>query len=418
MSLTEQLRKMRKIVGDVSVLESSHVAFLGLHNPSRHLDSIHEWISRVEADGSPLLVVDNSSPNEVLDVNVLKTWTGFDRVVYVRNPMNLGGFGSLSTNLDLLSKAAWVTTFHQDDQYSPKHLKIHRELVASGNSELGMVSSEQESFMPNGKRLGYPRASWFLGEETDPISLFLANLRHHTLPFSGATFRLEMLRSISIPWHSTSFPDTEIVLKMLPRWKGLVTSRVIVKYLENSDSESHSIQESERDFGASMALARVFSSAGFGQICNRLGELEIAGFVTALTDGVSHRLRSTAAARETAVLALEIMLDHLGPHSSIVARLEPYYSSIGASAASKLLHELHSFGEPGKSSSGEGCASVIASNVTVYNNGRISLKGQAANVVAKLMGYLPRGVRVVIWKIAMKFLGFFGVKTAWTRDRL
>jgi hypothetical protein len=418
MSLTEQLRKMRKIVGDVSALESPHVAFLGLHNPSRHLDSIYEWIPRIEADGSPLLVVDNSAPNEVLDVNVLKTWTGFDRVVYVRNPMNLGGFGSLSTNLDLLSKADWVTTFHQDDQYSPEHLKIHRELVASGNSELGMVSSEQESFMPNGKKLGYPRASWFLGEETDPITLFLANLRHHTLPFSGATFRLELLRSISIPWHSTSFPDTEIVLKMLPRWKGLVTSRVIVKYLENPDSESHSIPESERDFGASMALARVFSSAGFGEICKRLGELEIAGFVTALTDGISHRLRSTAAARETTVLALEFMLEHLGPHSSIAARLETYYSSIGASAASKLLHELHSFREPGKCSFGEGGTFVVESNALVHNDGRISLRGHAVNAVAKMMGYLPRGARIVIWRIAMRLLGFFGIKTAWTRDRL
>ena len=413
MSLTEQLRNMRKIVGNISALESPHVAFLGLHNPNRHLDSIHEWISSIEADGSPLLVVDNSAPNEVLDINVLKTWTGFDRVVYVRNPMNLGGFGSLSTNLDLLSKADWVTTFHQDDHYSPKHLKIHRELVTSGNSELGVVSSEQESFMPNGQRLGYPRASWFLGEETDPISLFLANLRHHTLPFSGATFSLEMLRATSIPWHSTSFPDTEIVLKMLPKWNGLVTSRVIVKYLENPDSESHSIPESERDFGASMALARVFSSSGFGEICQRLSEPEIEGFVTALADGVSHRLRSKEAARETAVLALEIMLEHLGPHSSILERLEPYYSSIGASAASKLLHELHSFGEPGRSS-GEGCDPA---NASAYSS-RISLKGPAVKIVAKLMGYLPRGARVVIWKIAMKFLGFLGIKTAWTRDRL
>jgi hypothetical protein len=167
-----------------------------------------------------------------------------------------------------------------------------------------------------------------------------------------------------------------------------------------------------------MALARVFSSLGFGEICKRLSEPEIEGFVTALTDGVSHRLRSKEAARETAVLALEIMLENLGPHSSILERLEPYYSSIGASAASKLLHELHSFGEPGKSSSGKGCDPANASNDTAHNNSRISLKGQAVKIVAKLMGYLPRGARVIIWKNAIKFLGFLGIKTAWTRDRL
>jgi len=418
MSLTNQLRKERKILGDASTLESPHVAYLGLHNPSRHLDSIQEWISRLEADEIPLLVVDNSAPREALDLDALKTWTGFKKVVYVRNPINLGGFGSLSTNLDLLSKTDWVTTFHQDDQYSSQHLKVHRELVTSGASELGMVSSEQESFMPNGKRLGYPRASWFLGAETDPVTLFLANLRHHTLPFSGATFRLEMLRGISIPWHSTSFPDTEIVLKMLPKWTGLVTSRAIVKYLENPDSESHSISAEERDLGVSMALVRVFGSAGFGEICKLLSENEIESFVTALIDGVSHRLRSKDAAGEIAVIALELMLEHLGPQSCILARLEPHYSSIGSSAASKLLHDLHSFGEPGEKSSRQSCAPLSTSNDTTQPNRISSLKHQAVEIVAKLLGYLPRGARVIVWRAAIKFLGLLGVKTAWTRDRL
>lgn len=416
MSLINLLREKREIVGETSDLEARHVAYLGLYNPTQHLDSIHQWITRVDADGIPLLVVDNSPQGAQLEKAIIKKWTAFKNIVYVRNPMNLGGFGSLATNLDLLSKADWVTTFHQDDQYPAKHLRVHGELAMNATADVAIVASEQESFSPKGEKLGYPRASWFLGAQPDPVALFLANLRHHTIPFSGATFRLEMLRGASIPWHSTSFPDTEIVLKMLPRWSSVVTSDSIVRYLENPTSESHSIPESERDFGASMALVRVFSAAGFGEICKLLDERQIEGFTDALTSALSQRLEGTQAARTTVVLALEVMLEHLGPHPSIASRLEPYYAQIGAASASTLLHDLHSFGELGNKNSKEGCAPVTTWTESKETSKK-SLKSKAVHHVAKVFGFLPRPARVLVWKIAIGFLGLLGIKTNWKRDR-
>lgn len=418
MSLINLLREKRVIVGDTSTLESRHVAYLGLYNPTRHLDSIQEWISRIDADGIPLLVVDNSPEGAELDAALTENWTAFESIVYARNPINLGGFGSLSTNLDLLSKADWVTTFHQDDQYPSQHLKVHSELAGNVSADVAIVASEQESFSPKGEKLGYPRASWFLGTKPDPVALFLANLRHHTIPFSGATFRLEMLRDVSIPWHSTSFPDTEIVLKMLPRWSSFVTPNSIVRYLENPESESHSIPESERDFGASMALVRVFGAVGFGEICKKLSENEIEGFTSALSSGVSQRLQSTQAARTTEVLALEIMLEHLGPHPSITSRLEPHYAQIGASSASTLLHNLHSFGELGDKNSSEGCEPVAIWTEKGQGPSKQSIKRKAVHQVARILGFLPRPARIVVWKIAIGFLGLIGIKTNWKRDRL
>ena len=418
LSLIDSLRAKRQIVGDTSTLEARHVAYLGLYNPTRHLDSIQEWISRMDADGIPLLVVDNSPQGAQLDAAVTENWTAFKSIVYVRNPMNLGGFGSLATNLDLLSKADWVTTFHQDDQYPAKHLRVHGELATNATADVAIVASEQESFSPKGEKLGYPRASWFLGAQPDPVALFLANLRHHTIPFSGATFRLEMLRGASIPWHSTSFPDTEIVLKMLPRWSSVVTSDSIVRYLENPVSESHSIPESERDFGASMALVRVFGAAGFGEICKLLSEQEIEGFTDALTSGLSQRLQGTQAARATEVLALEVMLEHLGPHPSITSRLEPYYAQIGAASASTLLHDLHSFGELGNKNSREGCEPVATWTEKGKETSEKFLKSKAVHQVARVLGFLPRPARVIVWKIAIGLLGLLGIKTNWKRDRL
>lgn len=418
LSLINLLREKRQIVGDTSTLEGRHVAYLGLYDPTRHLDSIQEWISRVDPDEIPLLVVDNSPQGAQLEADIVKKWTAFKNIVHVRNPMNLGGFGSIATNLDLLSRSDWVTTFHQDDQYPPQHLRVHSELARNVSADVAIIASEQESFSPKGEKLGYPRASWFLGAQPDPVALFLANLRHHTIPFSGATFRLDMLRDASIPWHSTSFPDTEIVLKMLPRWSGFVTSDSIVRYLENPGSESHSIPESERDFGASMALVRVFGAAGFGEICKLLSEKEIEGFTDALTGGLSQRFQSTQTATTTEVLALEIMLEHLGPHPSITSRLETHYARIGAASASMLLHELHTFGELRDKRSSEGCEPVATWTENGQETSKKSPKSKAVHQMARLLGFLPRPARVIAWKIAIGFLRLLGIKTNWMRDRL
>jgi hypothetical protein len=167
-----------------------------------------------------------------------------------------------------------------------------------------------------------------------------------------------------------------------------------------------------------MALVRVFGAAGFGEMCKLLSEKEIEGFTDALTSGLSQRLQGSQAARTTEVLALEVMLEHLGPHPSITSRLEPYYAQIGAASASTLLHDLHSFGELGNKNFREGCEPAATLNEKDQETSKESLKSKAVNQVARVFGFLPRPARVIVWKIAIGFLGLLGIKTNWKRDRL
>ncbi len=166
-----------------------------------------------------------------------------------------------------------------------------------------------------------------------------------------------------------------------------------------------------------MALVRVFGAAGFGEICKLLSEQEIEGFTHALTSSLSQRLQGTQAARATEVLALEVMLEHLGPHPSITSRLEPYYAQIGAASASTLLHDLHSFGELVEKNSRGGCEPVATWTEKGKETSKESLRSKAVHQVARVFGFLPRPARVIVWKTAIGFLGLLGIKTNWKRDR-
>lgn len=123
-----------------------------------------------------------------------------------------------------------------------------------------MICSEAKSRSEANKTIPYPRANWLLRQDADPIAVFLSNLKNHTYPFSGATFAREVLERFPIPWHSTAFPDTEIVMKMCVEYKVRFSTEVTVEYLENAESESHSLSSSQREFGAFQALIRVFFS--------------------------------------------------------------------------------------------------------------------------------------------------------------
>jgi len=142
-------------------------------------------------------------------------------------------------------------------------LESHIENSNEASNFLGMSCFEAISVNIEGKRLGYPCGAWFLGPDPRAADIFIAHLKNHSYPFSGASFRTSMLREISIPWHSTAFPDAEIVLRALPFWSFKYLQSATVKYLENPDSESHALSTEHRDFGGFLALVRVFKSDGF-----------------------------------------------------------------------------------------------------------------------------------------------------------
>jgi len=419
MNPIEKIRAKRTIIGDPQRLKSKHTAYLGLYNSSRHFSSITDLVKNVTKAGVPLLVVDNHSDDGSWSTLLETLVQEFPDVVFARNPINLGGFGGLSANLDLLSSSEWITTFHQDDKYSAKHLLVHSSIISNSDSRVGIVSSEQESFLPNGKKLGYPRASWLLGNTPDAPTFFLANLVHHTLPFSGASFRVKMLKDVAIPWHTTAFPDTEIVLRMLPKWTGLVTDQVLVQYQENPNSESHSISNKEIQMGAKQALIRVFAADGFGEVCALVAPDVEDEFIHHVLTGISRRISDVNYLSEVLLVALESMVQVFGPKAILSERLERFYGSIGAYQAADLLHNLHLFDQtpPGGVSSEFACfpRESIASPTPDPTRKLASLM---KSILARSLGILPRQLRVKFVTGVLSFLHRIGLKTKWFFPKL
>jgi glycosyltransferase involved in cell wall biosynthesis len=416
MAAIDLIRGARTIEGDLDSLKEDHVAYLGLYNPREHIDAIGRWLSSLLNQNIPLIVADNQSDDGSWPSMKALVAECYPNSVFVKHPINLGGYGSLFANLDLMGNTKWVTTFHQDDVYEPGHLSAHSDSVKNAPENLAIVSSEQESFLPSGARQGYPRSHWMMNPEPDSVSLFLANLRKHTLPFSGASLRVDLLNQIKIPWHSTAFPDTEIVLRMLPNWSGVVNSDSVVRYLENPKSESHSITSREREFGAAMALTRVFSGQAFYELCKLVKEEEVTAFLESLEAGLDQRIQQDDLARNIRAIALETMFQAFGPHPRIMAGLGNIYEGIDAGPAVSLLHRLQTFGST--------ASGAIQTNLSLFSTKEESqdlptplseIKFLKRTLLAAL-GVLPLAIRRKLLVASVKFLKVLGIKTTWDFD--
>ncbi len=415
MATISELRAARAMHGDPSILHDHHVAYLGLYNPKDHLDAAVNWLSDLDDCQTTLLVADNKSTDSSWELVRSAIAQVYPKSFFVQHFTNLGGYGGLFTNLDLLENAKWVTTFHQDDLYKPDHLSVHKKLAQKAEANIAIIASEQESFSSTGKRMGYPRASWLMDTSPDPATLFLANLRHHTLPFSGATFRVEMLRETEIPWHSTSFPDTEIVLRMLPKWTGFVDDKSIVRYLENPLSESHSINNQERSFGAAMAMTRVLSSSGFVEVCRLVPQREIPNFIDSLLSGLRHRISDDGQYSFVSTLALEVMFVTFGPHAEVTKRLEETYALLDAPAASAVLHRLHSFPVSPKDAK---CFAKVGDREPLAPTSRFasSLITRVKQAIVILAGLLSRRTRKALVLTVTWLAKRLGIRSSWDFD--
>jgi hypothetical protein len=294
--LTE-IRNLREIRGQLQTENNQHVAYLGLYNPSPYISRIGDWIKSLSTPfekSRSILIVDNASidgsEEEVCNLTVTLEDLGW-RVLFVRNPINLGGWGSLQLNLDLISDFKWVTTFHQDDFYSPDHLAINERLSFEVAENVALISREAVSVDSKNQKLGYPRAAWLVSESQEPEEVFIGLIRNHFLPFSGAAFRMEFLNEYQVPWTSTSFPDTEILLSGIPKWSYVYNSDSEVTYFENPESESHSLGQTSRDYGAALALLRVFERDGFSALTSDLGPEKFSCFMDDLWLSIQSRIK-------------------------------------------------------------------------------------------------------------------------------
>lgn len=399
--LIDKLRSARSVDGKFEKGLSANVAFLGLYNAEPHFVRLESWIpnlQQLEGERASIVLVDNAStdstPDFMSDMAARLRELHWN-VVTATNPINLGGWGSLQLNLDLLSDFSWVTTFHQDDIYEASHLKDHIKLCRSAASDLGLIASEANSVDSQGKKLGYPRGAWFTGANMTSAEMFLALIRSHYLPFSGATFRMAFLREADIPWTSTAFPDTELLLRGLSDWKYMYTEQPKVTYLENPFSESHSLGVQERRHGASLALLRVFGSHGFAQMVSKLESEKFLAFCENLQGALEVRLGDSELTRMVHAFALDVAVrSRIGKMgvSSHFEVLSKGYAEVEDWFAANLSSELGHF-ETGR---------AIESRVKV---GRTLSKKKHMGVKAPILlvvGLLPEKLLKRFWVRIMR----------------
>jgi hypothetical protein len=375
-----------------SISDFEHIIFLGTYNADPFKSKIEKWLPALDLSGTALLVADNHSTDTtpLWMKNLIDSLECF--AVIDGNERNLGGYGSLAANLKKLDAARWVTTLHQDDEYSPEHVQNHRLLLKDANPNLGMICSEAISISPDGARLGFPRAHWLLENISDPITVFLAHLRNHVFPFSGATFSKNVLLDFPIPWHSTAFPDTEIVMKLALQYRVEFASGVTVRYLENPNSESHSLSALHRDFGSFQALLRVFAHPNYEKLCQLISDGDLANYLKALDEGISQRFQDSGYAQMMKQAAFEITAQHVGTSPEMATYLAEGYSRVGDSRALEILQSLgaslpiNTQPQPQKPTSKS-------------PNGRLTSN---IGLLAKLSSLLPRAVRRKLFKSLMK----------------
>lgn len=278
--------------------------FVGLYNAENYWSDVVEYLEGQTQKECNLLLVDNASSDQTWAL--VQSWRPqeFKHVVKVRNPANLGGAGSLFVNLDLV-KTEWVMTCHQDDWYYPNHLETHLKIISSASDRTAMVTTSMDSLGPAGHHpKPMPRANWISSQRTS-ADVFLTNLRFHSLPFPAASFRKKALASLEIPWHDTSFPDTEMVLCLAGAWDFMSDSKCTMAYRENPKSESHLITGKQRRVGQARALIRVFQSESFKGLLRSLEAREWDDFFRHAEESIDLRLGGLEQSRDVKLALAE-----------------------------------------------------------------------------------------------------------------
>lgn len=291
-SLVQWLRKHRRVevspVG-LTMPPANLTVFIGLYNASEYWVDIVSYLESQTFKKCHLLIADNASSDDTWELILSWNPEGFNSVTKSRNPANVGGSGNLFVNLDLV-QTPWVTTCHQDDVYYPNHLELHEKLAASASKRTAMVTSSMdrlrhESYTP----VPFPRVNWIASLDS-PADVFLTHLRFHALPFPAASFRTRALMEVDTPWHDTSFPDSEMIMKLSSDWDFVTSPICTMAYRENPTSESHVISSIQREEGQARALIRIFNSHQAMKIAKSVNQVSWDGFFNHASESIKLRI--------------------------------------------------------------------------------------------------------------------------------
>jgi glycosyltransferase involved in cell wall biosynthesis len=287
--------------------ESSNTTlFLGLFNGEEFLDSTLYQLQSQSALDFPILIVDNCSSDSTW-ARIL-SWPAdiLKRSKLIRNPVNVGGVGTLWINLDEI-KTDWLSVWHQDDYYLENHMKEHIIALEAASADVAVVFSDMGSIDGSGQKVPtILRQSW-VANLGSAESRFLANLFLQIVSYPSSSLRKASLVGIEAPWHSASFNDTEITLLQAPDWRFVFVRQRTMLYRMNPESASNELDAKERALGPFASLNRVFSSESFFRLCLRLKPTNRTKFAKSVFKGIEVRLGNNELTELVKLVASETM---------------------------------------------------------------------------------------------------------------
>ncbi|CAN1644203.1 Glycosyltransferase 2-like [Candidatus Nanopelagicaceae bacterium] len=339
-NLIEILRKERLILENELKSDSNLTVYVGIYNGAKFLDGVQIFLNTSSLRDFNLIIVDNSSSDGSWEV--LENWIGKFAVPtkVVRNPINLGGGGGFELNKDLL-QTEWVTFIHQDAKYGANHLETLFSAALRSSSEVIAVSTEMGSMREDGSAiLSIARPIW-LAESSNKASFFLANLRTHLVPWGSTIFKTREFLSIELPWHSSAFPDTELLLRLCAKGKFINLPVQTMCYRENLVSESHGLSGDEKDLAIVAALSRVFASPEFIDIARTVEGRKRKDYYQAIKDGIALRLKRAELRSVAELIAEESLLIAWNySYPELVGDVSSRYSEMGSNRVSELLDSI------------------------------------------------------------------------------
>ena len=297
-----------KIFESIEAEKRLLTVFVGVFNGSRFLDSLLVQLINQSDQSFYLLVCDNNSSDDSLQ-KLLRWRTMFPgRLSLFRCGENYGGAGNLMANLEEI-KTPWFTTMHQDDFYKPNHIETLTSAIKDAPERVNGICTSMASMDNEGSLIGSPpRAAWYFDVENLP-SVFLQNLRLHSLPMPATAYRLAPFKDVASDWHTTFF-DALLTLKLCCKgeFRSILTETMY--YRENPESESHSVEESERLISTGVGLVKVFNSAEYLNLLDLVRVEDRGRFIRSLNDAIEFRMRNTPLGSFVILVANETAMIH------------------------------------------------------------------------------------------------------------
>jgi glycosyltransferase involved in cell wall biosynthesis len=317
-------------------------AFVGIYNGERYLDSLFDQIKNQDTNKFELLIVDNASIDNSFEI--IKGWPrklSHLNLQIIRNSKNLGAGGSLNLNLHLID-TPWFITIHQDDFYKTNHVSTLIKLISKAKVDVSGVSATMGSMSHEGEKIkSTPRSSWF-NSDLDKYDQFIQNIKSQSIPFPCTAFKTEIYKKTKVLIHNPSFSDTEQTLKMLCYGKFLITNDETMLYRENLSSESHSLNEVDRETGAYLGLNRIFASEIFLNMIKSIEREKLFEYTKRLTEAVTLRVSDHKILRILQITMLESILEATGYQNKEI--LELLSSKYGSFSSPQTLNNLSNLG--------------------------------------------------------------------------